>query len=164
MELINPGIGLVFWLTVTFLILLFLLKKFAWLPILGAVNQRNAAIDKAMLSAEEARAEVAQMKADNERIIKEAKLEKEQILKEARAISLKIIAEAKDDAMHEAQKIVEEAQKKIDLERQLAVKDIKSQVASHAVSIAERILRDHMTIPVRQEQYLNNLVEGININ
>ncbi len=164
MELVNPGIGLVFWFTLAIVILLFLLKKFAWAPILLAVNQRNNTIDKAMAAAEEARAEVAQMKADNERIIKEAKLEKEAILKEAKEASDRIVAASKNKATEEANKILAEAQKRIVQEQQLAMQDIKKQVALHSVSIAEKILKGQMQQGAVQDNYLNDLVRDIDLN
>lgn len=164
MELINPGLGFLFWMTLVFLILLYLLKKFAWKPIFGAINQRNNAIDKAMLAAEEARAEVAQMKADNERIIQEAKLQKEAILKEAKEASDKIVAASKDKATEEANRILAEAQKRIMQERQAAVQDMKAQVAEHAVGIAEKILKNQMQEPTAQDSYLNKLVKDIELN
>lgn len=164
MELINPGLGYLVWMLIVFLLLLFLLKKFAWKPIFSAINQRNNAIDKAMLSAEEARAEVAQMKADNERIIQEAKLEKELILKEAKEASDKIVAASKDKAIEEANRILAEAQKRITQERQAAIQDMKSQVAEHAVGIAEKILKNQMQTPAAQDSYVNNLVKDIELN
>ncbi len=164
MELINPGIGLVFWFTVAIIILLVLLKKFAWTPILLAINQRNNTIDKAMLAAEEARAEVAQMKADNERIIQEAKLEKEAILKEAKDTSDKILAASKNRAKEEADKVLIELQKRIVQERQAAMQEMKTQVAAHAVTIAEKILRNQMQQTAVQETYLNDLVKDIDLN
>lgn len=163
-NLTNPELGTMFWLLVIFLALVYLLKKFAWKPILQAVNNRNNAIDKAMDAAEEAKAEVAKMKADNKRIINEAKLEKDAIIKDARAVGERLIAESKDKATEEAQKILRDVQKKIEQERQLAVQGIKSQVALHAVDIAEKILREQMSESVKQEQYLDNLVKNIEIN
>lgn len=164
MELINPGLGFLFWMVLVFLLLLFFLKKFAWKPILSMVNQRNNAIDKAMNAAEEARAEVAQMKADNQRIIQEAKLQKEAILKEAKQASDKIVAASKDKAVEEANRILEEAQKRILQERQVAVQDLKSQVAEHAVEIAEKILKNQLQQPAAQDSYLNDLVKDIELN
>lgn len=164
MELVTPGIGLVFWFTFAIVILLILLKKFAWKPILASVNERNNAIDKAMNAAEEARAEVAKMKADNERIIQEAKLEKEAILKEAKEASDKIVAASKNKATEEANRILAEAQQRISQERQLAMQDMKSQVAEHAVTIAEKILKNQMQQPASQDNYLSNLVKDIELN
>lgn len=164
MELINPGLGFLFWMVLVFLLLLFFLKKFAWKPILSMVDQRNNAIDKAMNAAEEARAEVAQMKADNQRIIQEAKLQKEAILKEAKQTSDKIVADSKDKAAAEANRILEDAQKRILQERQAAVQDIKSQVAEHAVEIAEKILKNQLQQPATQDSYLNDLVKDIELN
>ncbi len=155
MDLINPDLGYLFWMLVVFVLLLILLKKFAWKPILSSVNERNNAIDKAMAAAEEARAEVAQMKADNERIIQEAKLEKEIILKEAKEASDRIVAASKDKAKEEAEKILSEVQKRIVQERQAALQDMKTQVAEHAVTIAEKILRNQVQQPAVQEIDLN---------
>ena len=99
MDLVQPGFGLVFWTAITFLLLLFILRKFAWKPILGAVSDREEGIKKALASAEKARLEMQNLQADNERILKEARAEREALLKEAREIKAKIVADAKDEAL-----------------------------------------------------------------
>ncbi|PVX50915.1 ATP synthase F0 subcomplex B subunit [Balneicella halophila] len=162
--LVNPGIGLIFWFSIAIIILIVLLKKFAWKPILKAIHQRNNAIDKAMSAAVDARAEVDKMKAKNEQIIQQAKLEKEAILKEAKLTSEKIVAASKDKATEEANRILAEAQKRITQERLAAVQDMKSQVAEHAVDIAEKILKDSMQKPAVQDQYLSSLMNDIELN
>lgn len=164
MEIINPGLGFIFWLSITFVILLFLLKKYAWKPITSAINTRNRAIDEAMNAAEAARAEMASLKSENEKILREAKLEKETIIKEAREMSAKIVAESKEKAQEEANKILQEAKKNILAERQIAMQDIKSEVAMYAVNIAEKILKKEMQQTTIQDKYLNDLVKDIDLN
>lgn len=164
MEIINPGLGFIFWLSITFIILLFLLKKYAWKPITSAINTRNRAIDEAMSAAEAARAEMASLKSENEKILREAKLEKETIIKEAREMSAKIVAESKEKAQEEANKILQEAKKNILAERQIAMQDIKSEVAMYAVNIAEKILKKEMQQTTIQDKYLNDLVKDIDLN
>lgn len=164
MEIINPGLGFIFWLSITFVILLFLLKKYAWKPITSAINTRNRAIDEAMSAAEAARAEMASLKSENEKILREAKLEKETIIKEAREMSAKIVAESKEKAQEEANKILQEAKKNILAERQIAMQDIKSEVAMYAVNIAEKILKKEMQQTTIQDKYLNDLVKDIDLN
>jgi F-type H+-transporting ATPase subunit b len=117
MDLITPEFGLVFWTLITFLVLLFILKKFAWKPILGAVSEREEGIKEALASAVEARKEMENLKADNERILKEARTEREAMLKEARELKNKMIDDAKQDAKSQASKLVTQAQAAIEAEK-----------------------------------------------
>ena len=114
MDLITPGFGLVFWTAITFICLLFILRKFAWKPILGAVEDREEGIKKALASAENARKEMENLHADNERILNEARAEREALLKEARDIKSKMIADAKEEAQAQASKMIEQAQAAIE--------------------------------------------------
>ena len=120
MELVTPGFGLVFWTTVSFLILLVLLRKFAWKPILSAVNDREESIEEAIQQAQKAREEMANLKADNERILNEARAERDQMLKEARDIRDNMINESKDVAKNEADKIMTSAREAIENEKKAA--------------------------------------------
>ena len=143
------SIGLFFWQTIIFVILIFLLKKFAWSPILKAVNDREQGIKDALDSAEAAKKEMQSLQADNEKIMKEARAERDSLLKEARDLKNSMISQAKDEAKSEAQKIIESANEAILNEKNAAVSDIKKQVASLSIEIAEKLLKDQP--PVRHE-------------
>jgi F-type H+-transporting ATPase subunit b len=125
MDLITPEFGLVFWTAIMFLLLLGILRKFAWKPILGAVSDREEGIKKALASAEKARLEMQNLQADNERILKEARAEREALLKEAREIKAKIVADAKDEAQTQANKMIEQAQTAIASEKKICNGRIK---------------------------------------
>lgn len=164
MELVTPEIGLIVWTTITFLILLILLRKFAWKPILGAVKSREESIENALKSAEKAREEMEQLKSDNERIIKEARAERDEMLKEAREIKEKIISDAKDKASAEADKIIENAREQIENEKMAAITDLKNQVAQMSINIAEKILRKELDNKQNQEQLVENQLEDFKLN
>ena len=158
--MIEPGIGLLFWMTLTFLILLFFLAKFAWKPILNMVNERETSIVDALNQAKLAKKEMEQLKADNERIIREAKVERDAILKEAREIKDRIVGEAKDAAKTEGDKMIAAARQSIEAEKTAAMADIKSQIGALSVNIAESILKQKLDNSDAQnalvENYLNN--------
>jgi F-type H+-transporting ATPase subunit b len=145
MELVTPGIGLLFWMLLTFSILLILLKKFAWKPILHSLKEREKTIENALLSAEKAKQEMAKLQADNEKIIAKAHSDQDNILKEARQVKDKIIQDAKETAQVEANKIVESARLSIENEKQAAINDIKNQIAVLSVTIAEKIIRQEIS-------------------
>lgn len=164
--IIEPGIGLLFWMGITFLILLFLLTKFAWKPILNMVNERETSIVDALNQAKLAKKEMEQLKSDNERIIREAKIERDVILKEAREIKDRIVGEAKDVAKVEGDKMIAQARQSIDAEKASAMNEIKQQIGTLSVSIAESILKQKLDNSEAQstlvENYLNN--ETLNKN
>ena len=140
MDLVTPGIGLVFWTTVTFLLVVFLLIKFAWKPVLGMINERNKSIEDALKLAETTKAEMAKLQADNERIIAEARKERDNLLKEAREMKDQMIAQAKSEASAEANKIMAAAKLSIENEKNQAMQDLKSQVATLSFEIAEKVI------------------------
>jgi len=164
MELITPGLGLVFWMVLSFSVILFILKKFAWKPILKALKERESTIDTALKSADKAREEMEQLKADNEKIIKEAKNERDILLKETRQVKDKIISEAKEKANSDAKKIIEDAKEKIESEKEAALDEIKIQVASFSVEIAEKILKKKLEKSKEQKDLINGLIDDIKIN
>jgi F-type H+-transporting ATPase subunit b len=164
MELVNPGIGLIFWMIVSFGIVLWILKKFAWKPILNALKEREHSIEDALLSAEKAKEVMAKLKADNEAIIKEAKIERDSILKEARQVKEKILQEAKEEASEEAGKIIEAARLTIKNEKVAAILDIKNQVAIFSVEIAEKILKQKLAEKENQKVLINKLLDEIKLN
>ncbi|MHA6727752.1 F0F1 ATP synthase subunit B [Chryseobacterium sp. A301] len=164
--IIEPGIGLLFWMGITFLILLFLLTKFAWKPILNMVNERETSIVDALNQAKLAKKEMEQLKSDNEKIIREAKIERDAILKESREIKDRIVGEAKDVAKVEGDKMIAQARQSIDAEKASAMNEIKQQIGTLSVSIAESILKQKLDNSEAQstlvENYLNN--ETLNKN
>ena len=162
--MIEPGIGLLFWMTLTFLILLFLLAKFAWKPILTAINEREVTIVDSLNQAKLAKQEVENLKAENEIIIREAKVERDQILKEARDIRDRIVGEAKGLAKTEADKMIESARQTIQAEKSAAVSDIKSQIGALSVNIAESILKQKLDNDGAQDALVANILKTSNLN
>lgn len=162
--IIEPGIGLLFWMTLTFLILLFLLTKFAWKPIMKAVNDREVSIVDALNQAKLAKIEMEQLKSDNERIIREAKAERDSILKEAREIKDRIVGEAKDIAKLEGDKLIEQARQSIQAEKSAAMADIKTQIGALSVNIAENILKEKLNSNEAQDTLVKNYLNNINLN
>ena len=140
MELVTPGIGLMFWTVVIFTLLLILLKKFAWGPILESVDNRNKNIEDALAAAENAKKKMEELTSNNEKILADARLERETILKEARAIREKTIADAKNQASNEAEKIITSAKDQINNEKIKAMTEIKNQIADISIEMAEKIL------------------------
>ena len=164
MGLVTPNPGTIFWMLIIFGIVLFILRKFAWKPILNALKEREESIASALNSAEEAKREVAGLKADNDKIIAEARQEKNAILKEAKEMKDKIIAEAKEKAIQEATKSIELAQRQIQSEKDAAINDIKKQVAELSVMIAEKVLKKELTSKTEQEKMVDGLVDDIKLN
>lgn len=164
MGIIEPGIGLLFWMTLTFVILLFLLAKFAWKPIVNAVNDRETSIVDALNQATLARKEMETLKDDNERIIREAKIERDAILKEAREIKDRIVGEAKDTAKAEGDKIIEAAKQTINAEKNAAMADIKTQIGVLSVNIAESILKQKLDNSEAQNELVQNYLNKSNLN
>lgn len=164
MGIIEPGIGLLFWMTLTFVILLFLLAKFAWKPIVNAVNDRETSIVDALNQAKLAKKEMEDLKADNERIIREAKIERDAILKEAREIKDRIVGEAKDVAKSEGDKIIAAAKQTIETEKNAAMADIKTQIGVLSVNIAESILKHKLDNNEAQNELVQNYLNKSNLN
>lgn len=164
MGIIEPGIGLLFWMTLTFVILLFLLAKYAWKPIVNAVNDRETSIVDALNQAKLAKKEMEELKADNERIIREAKVERDAILKEAREIKDRIVGEAKDAAKSEGDKLIEAAKQTINAEKNAAMADIKSQIGTLSVNIAESILKQKLDNSEAQNELVQNYLNKSNLN
>ncbi|AZI54542.1 F0F1 ATP synthase subunit B [Epilithonimonas vandammei] len=162
--MIEPGIGLLFWMTLTFIILLFLLAKFAWKPILNAVNDREVTIIDALNQAKLAKQEMAQLKEDNERILREARAERDGILKEARELKDKIVNEAKDNAKVEGEKLIAAARQSIQSEKLAAMADIKNQIGSLSVLIAENILKEKLDDNGAQNALVENILNKSNLN
>ena len=158
-KLINDfSVGLFVWQTVLFLALLFILRKFAWKPILDAVNERESSINDSLKAAERARQEMKNLQADNEKILNEARAERERIVKEATDMKNKIVSDAGDLAKAEANKMIESARVQIDAEKQSAIAQIKTQVADLSVEIAEKLLRKELAQDSKQQELINELL------
>ncbi len=153
------SIGLFFWQSMIFIGLLFLLRKYAWGPILSAVNERETSIKDALASAEAARSEMETLQSDNQRILKEARAEKEALLKEARNTRADLINTAKEEAQAEADKILTQAQEAIQNEKRAAISELKEQVGSIAMDIAEKVLQKELESNDKQEQLINQLLK-----
>ena len=157
------SIGLFFWQTIIFILLIFLLKKFAWKPILDAVNEREEGIKNALLSAEKAKEEMASLQSDNEETLKKARSERDSLLKEAWEIKQQLIDEAKNEAKNEAKKIISQAQETIQNEKNAAIVDLKNQVASLSIDIAEKVLKEKLSDDQSQMNLVKDLVKEVTL-
>jgi F-type H+-transporting ATPase subunit b len=164
MGLVMPDFGLLFWMVVSFSLLMWLLKKFAWQPILQALTAREDSIEKALRSAELAKNDMIKLQAGNEKLLKEAMLERERIVKEARELKDSIIRDAKNQAVVEANKVLDEAKAAIGRERAEAVSEMKSVISSFSLEIAEKILKEHLSDNKKQKDLVNNYLEKIKLN
>lgn len=164
MELVSPGIGLIFWMTLSFGIVLFILGKFAWKPILKSLHEREDSIDEALNTANKAREDMKQLKFDNEALLKEAKGERDAILHDAREIKDTIIEESKIKANEEANRIVEAAKETIQHEKLAAITDLKNQLATLSIEIAEKILKEELSEDKKQKEYVQKLIDEVKIN
>jgi F-type H+-transporting ATPase subunit b len=164
MDLITPGFGLVFWTSITFIFLLLILGKFAWKPILGAVSEREEGIKTAIASAENARKEMENLSADNDRILKEARLERQAMLKEARELKNNMIETAKSEAKDEANKLITRAQLTIEAEKKAAIADLKSAVAKLSITIAETVVREELADKAKQEKLVESMLQNAKLN
>jgi len=164
MDLVTPGIGMIFWSTLFFLVLLFVLGKFAWPAILTAVKARNESIRNALDAAERAKAEMAKLQADNEKILAEAKAERDALLRDAKQVKEKLIADAKEKATEEAKKLVQNAKDAIQTEKAAAINDMKEQMATLSVDIAEKILREQLKDRKAQKELVNKLINEADLN
>jgi F-type H+-transporting ATPase subunit b len=158
------SLGLFFWQMLIFIGLILLLKKFAWKPILNAVNEREEGIKNALESAENAKKEMQNLQSDNEKLIKEARAEREAMLKEAREIKDKMITDAKDQAQVEASKLIKQAQAAIQSEKQAAIADHKNQVASLSVDIAEKVIRGELADKTKQLKLVEQMLGEATLN
>ena len=162
--MLTPEVGLIFWTTIGFGILFFVLSRYAWKPILNSVNERESSIKNALEEAEKARLEMENLQADNERILMEARAEREAMLKEARELKNKMITDAKDEAQVQASKMIEQAQSAIESEKKAAMAELKSHVAGLAIDIAEKVVRDELTNKDKQMQLVESMLGDAALN
>jgi F-type H+-transporting ATPase subunit b len=158
------SLGLFIMQTILFLGLIFLLKKFAWKPILDAVNEREEGIKNALQSAEHAKKEMQNLKSDNEKLIAEARLERDAMMKEAREIKDKMINDAKTEAQVAGQKMIEQAKASIESEKNAALAELKSQVSSLSLEIAEKLLKDELSNKEAQTKMVEKMLGDVKLN
>ena len=164
-KLINDfSFGLFIWQTIIFVGLIFLLKKFAWKPILDAVNEREEGIKNALLSADNARKEMQNLQADNQRILQEARIERDSLLKDAREMKDKMVADAKNEAQAQGLKMIEQAKAAIESEKNAAMAELKLQVSSLSLEIAEKLLKDELSNKEAQVKLVEKMLGDAKLN
>lgn len=164
MDLLLPHLGLIVWTLIAFLVVLFILSKYAWKPILKGLNDREATIAESIASAERVKLEMAQMKNENEAILTAAREERAIMIKEAKLTKDKMIAEAKEEAKVQASKIIADAQASINHQKMAAITDIKNQVGKLVIEVSEKVLRRELSNKQEQETHINQLAQEIQLN
>ena len=164
MKLLTPEFGLIIWTLLAFLVVLFILKKFAWKPILNSLKERETNIADSLATAEKVKAEMSQLKSENEALLAKAREERAQLLKEARDTKDRIISEAKEQAKIEANKIVVDAQAAIQQQKMAALTDVKNQVGTLVIEVAEKVLRRELGNKSDQESYIKQLADDVKLN
>ena len=162
--LVLPDIGLVFWNTIAFLVLLIVLGKFAWKPMLKAIAERESGIEEALLRADKMKAEIAAMQNENEALLAKAREERAGMIKDAKETADKMVSEAKDKAKQEYDRIISDAQLAITQQKNAALTEVKNQVGSLVVEVAEKILRKELSNKAEQESYIKQIAEGVKLN
>lgn len=162
--LLSPALGVVFWATIAFLVVMIILKKMAWKPILQALKDREESIDNALSAAERARNEMANLHADNERLLQEARLERDRILKEARDMRDSMVNDAKGSAQQEADRMIGSAREAIQNEKNRAVSELKNQVATLSIEIAEKLIRTQLSGDAQNQELAQKLAEEVKLN
>jgi len=163
MELVTPEIGLVFWTTVSFLVLFFLLAKFAWKPIMGAIDERERFIEDALLKAEAAKEEMSRLTSENDALLKQARIERDVILHEAKKVKDQIISDAKEAAHTEGARMIELARIEIHSQKAIAMADVKNQVATLSLEIAEKILKQQFADQQKQDELVSQLLKEVKL-
>ncbi|TPE45396.1 F0F1 ATP synthase subunit B [Pontibacter mangrovi] len=164
MDLVTPGFGLIFWQLVTFLIVLFLLGKFAWKPIMNALNEREASIENALSAAEKAKLEMQALKADNEKLLAEARMERDKILKEATEAANSIVETSKQKANEEGARMIEQAREAIENEKRAAITEVKNMAATLSLEIAEQILKRELSDKTAQQALAQEYIREVSLS
>lgn len=164
MELVSPGIGLIFWMTIAFGLLLFILGKFVWPPVMRALNEREESIEQSLHQAEKARKEMELLQFSNEKLFAEAKDERDALLRDARKIREKLIDDAREKANQEAERIIDSARERINFEKMAAITELKNQVANLSIEIAEKLIVQELSDPVKNKQFVEKSLKEINLN
>ena len=164
MRLLTPELGLLFWTLLAFLIVFFVLRKFAWGPILNSLDQREKNIAGSLETAERVKREMAQLKSENEELMAKAREERSAMLKEARDTKDRIVAEAKEQAKVEANKIILDAQQQINAQKMAAITDVKNEVGKLVIEVTEKVLRRELSNPQAQEAHIKGMVDEVKLN
>jgi len=164
MQLLTPAFGLILWTILAFVIVFFILKKFAWKPILESMNKREEGIADSLATAEKVRGEMAQLKSENEALLVKAREERALMLKEAKETKDRIISEAKEQAKEETNKIIADAQSAINQQKMAAIVDLKNQVGNLVIEVSEKILRRELSSKQEQENYIKTLADQVKFN
>ena len=164
MELVKPEFGLIFWMIISFGLIMLILRKFAWKPILYMLHEREASIQDALDSAEKAKEEMKALQSNNEKILADARNERDQLLKDAREIREKMIADAKGIATKEGERMLTIARENIQNEKMAAITELKNQVATLSIEIAEKILKSELSSDEKQKTLVNTLLKDVNLN
>jgi F-type H+-transporting ATPase subunit b len=164
MELLTPGTGLIIWQSLIFLLLVLLLSRYAWKPILNSLKERETSIQNALDTAEKARLEMAKLQSDNEKLLKEAREERDKILKEAREVSNRLKDDAQADARKAADKIIEDARAAIQIEKQAALKEVRTQVALFSLEVAEKLMKKNLSNDKAQKEQVELFIKDLKLN
>jgi F-type H+-transporting ATPase subunit b len=164
MELVSPGIGLIFWMTLAFGLLLFILGKFVWPPVMRGLHDREQAIEQALHEADKARKEMEDLRFSNEQLLREAKDERDALLRDARKVRETIIEGARVKANEEANRIIENATERIQFEKMAAITDLKNQIANLSIEIAEKVLGQELSNPEKDKDIVRKSIGGITLN
>lgn len=164
MDLLLPGEGLIIWQAVVFLALFFLLAKLAWKPILGSLKEREESIQQALDSAEQAKKEMASLKADNEKLLRDAREERDKILKEAREAANRLHDQAQAEAKKNADKLIDDAKAVIQTEKNAALRDVKAQVAAFSLEVAEKLIKKNLADDKAQKDLADSYIKELKLN
>jgi len=164
MQLLTPALGLIIWTLLAFLVVFFILKKYAFPAIVGGLKKREETIAESLATAEKIKSEMAQMKNENEALLAKAREERAQLLKEARETKDKIINEAKEQSKIEANKIITEAQAAIDTQKMAAITEVKNQIGKLVIEVTEKVLRKELSNKQAQEEHIKSLVNEVNLS
>jgi F-type H+-transporting ATPase subunit b len=164
MELLSPSLGLIFWTLVAFVIVLFILRKFAWQPILTSLKERETSIATAISSAADMKAEMAKMKSENELLLAQAREERANMIKEAKETGSKMVNEAKERAKTEYDRILADAQLAIQQQKNAALTEVKNQVGKLVIEVSEKVLRRELANRAEQEGFIRQQAEGVKLN
>lgn len=164
MDLLIPEIGLLFWHTIAFLFLLFILAKFAWKPVMKAIGERERSIENALDAADKAKQEMARLTNENEQLLKEARNERDLILKEAREIKEQLLKDAKDQAQVEGNRMIEKARIEINSQKAIAMADVKNQVSKLSLEVARKVLQHELADQSKQEALVGELLKDVKLN
>jgi F-type H+-transporting ATPase subunit b len=164
MELLLPSFGLIFWTLIAFIIVFIILRKFAWKPILNSLHEREENIAQSIATAQQVRAEMAQLKAENENLLAKAREERAMMIKDAKDTGDKMISDAKERAKTEYDRIMRDANAAIEQQKMAALTDVKNQVGNLVIEVAEKVLRRELSNKAEQETFIRKLADDVKLN